>query len=162
MYPTELLEVSEQKTRKNWLRLLLVFIALQVVCVFFDLAEAHPEHIRSTEDVLKSFFTVIFAAFCVCLPKFFLYRCAYKKPGTKYLTFCIPFLFISPFAELRVCYKEGLFGPQNGFDAIGSAALYAFIGMYTVLGLALAVQSVRFRKINKRLKKMLKQIPVPT
>lgn len=148
MYPTEFLDASELKIRKYWLRVLLIFAAIGVCTGFFDLAAASSDGPRSTLAILGSFSKSIFTAVTACASYYMLYHCSYKHPGTKYLTFSIPFMFFSAFYELYEC----IFSPESSFN---NAIVWGFLATICVLSVGWAALSVRLRKINKKVQHRL-------
>ncbi len=80
---------KEKLLRKEWLILSVilyfVFSPLLIAQLILNSAQSTPE----LKGLLPVLIALVFCAFFASLYFFILYRCAYKKPGTRYLTFLL-------------------------------------------------------------------------
>lgn len=107
------------KTRKQWLRVLIALMILHIAYSF-----SYTQLVPSFA-LQPAWLRVYFVVCLVVLPlgfNYITYHCAYKKPGTKLLTFfliCTPIFYIAT----MVVYILGIAPMPNGFWNLTHALL---------------------------------------
>lgn len=130
--------------RKTWLWLLWA-IATESLFHFLDLLEMPDDVAVRAPAVVMASFCIVTAAFLGTLLKFYiLYYCAYKHPGTKYLTFCLivgPLQLLKEFKDLQADVHPLLLG---------------ILVFYFALNIAWYYFGWRLRALNKQLQRQEK------
>lgn len=133
--------VNDQKIRKQWLIVWIISTAINFITtllrVLFDQSLSAFPLIQYGSAAL-SFLSL--AAFSYAA-----YRCIYKKPGTKLLTFFLALTIISLVA-MPILYLSGKLQPPAYLPHYGS---YLFVTQ--LIGLIWVVVCWRMRQTNKRL-----------
>lgn len=122
----------ENNIRKAWLWLLMI-LSTESFFQFFDLLElANGDQVRSKEVILFGFGGVIARFFFDILKYYIVYRCAYKKPGTKYLTFCLIVGPITLIREIYTQFQQALTDFNPVIFAVGAVYVVALVAWYIV------------------------------
>lgn len=132
---------KDLRTRKNWLIVLVALSLLALIQNFAAISLGEPEI-----KFLKPFI-LGFASLITLTMNYLLYRCAYKKPGTKFLMYCI---IVTPIAVLFTLSSAIFTSNQPIFPK------HPFLLMMNIgsmgLSLYLYVLHFKMRTLNKRLK----------
>ena len=152
-YFDAVLDASQKKVRDKWLKATLA-IALFNVMEFFSLLDlADAEQVRTTAAILGSFAIVIGSTLWNLLPFYFVYHCAYKHPGTKYLTLT---LTLGPLQTLVMIASElnsALLLRNNGqINELQQYAIFAILTAFTATYVWWQMLGWRIRKLNKLVK----------
>ncbi len=145
---------SEKKSRKIWLWIVIGFAVIEIFCDIFTLIDTTDAcKVRTTAQIWAAFTVVIVRILSSLVPYFLLYYFAYKKMGTKYLTFVLlvnPLVFVK---ELLVQIPQ--IEKEYALFLIPYHVLFISTYIYWyVLGW-------RLRKMNKRIRKLPKEVPCP-
>lgn len=141
-----LLTENEIATRKQWLTFFLCNyiygLAYSIIVSYPVFKKLYLDLVESQSSYLyKAFFPIVGGTLALSTLFFFIqYRCIYKKPGTKWLTF---FIIVTPLSLAALAYSYFTSPSAHHFpvmDAISS--LLSMIGFLFHL---------RMRRINKRL-----------
>ena len=128
---------KEKSLRKQWL-----IISLIAILAWPIITLAFMSYISMKEHVPQGVYLVYLAVALITILLFFiLYRCAYVKPGIRFLTFC---LIIGPLLKL----KATIDALKVGHDHVTLIALFANLAFYVWW----YILSLKLRKMNKRIK----------
>jgi hypothetical protein len=147
-----ILSEDEMGVRKIWLRLL---VASTCMTTFFMLSKivdgANDTRVRSTPQIIGWFLGCAIASAFYVFVNWIVYRCAYKKPGTKLLTLGLVFF---PFAVFRGI--ADLFSFVKDFGAEDPVFMkYGIIATWLVsfvVSIYWFIYSCRLRSVNKKIK----------
>lgn len=142
----------EMKVRKRWLwlvKLMAGFTAISYIIIALGMSGS--TEVRSSAEILGSFAIALFVALSQTVTYYILYRSAYKKPGTKYLTFVLFVSFISEISEFVQLWKSPEYGLLHGDFSLEHCLKIGFILCCIVLTICWFVVSFQLRKINKKI-----------
>ena len=125
---------KEKSLRKQWLVLSLIAILAWPIITLGFLA-----YLNSKEPVPKEFVGIYLAVILVTVGVFYaLYRCAYKKPGIRFLTFCLILGLLLKIQGAVSTLKQA----QDSTTVVALIVNLAFYAWWFVL-------SLKLRKMNK-------------
>lgn len=146
---------NDRKVRKQWLILLVLSVLLANAN---SLLQMQYDPLYSTRDPsldqlmsLVKYGIATFGLLSSLIFGWIAYRCAYKKPGTKLLTFFL-LLTVSSIAITPILYLTGKMRPPVYIPYYG---LYLLVTQG--MGLLWLIASWKMRQINKKLQALSKQ-----
>lgn len=125
-----------EKIRKQWLVMLVLMTGMsivhQIIAFQFDPAISG----------MPKFYALLFSCGGMVAFTYWFYHCAYKKRGTKFLTF---FLILSPlsFAFSGALYLLGIVPFKNYFPFY-----WVLTGVSSIMGVVMFVLNWKMRKLN--------------
>jgi hypothetical protein len=130
------LNSHEKSLKKQWLVIsIIAILAWPLITLGFMSFISRKEHIPA--EVYWIYFAV---AFLTVLIFYVLYRCAYVKPGVRFLTFV---LIVGPLLKLKATYDA----LKVGHDHVTLIALVVNLGFYAWW----YILSLKLRKMNKKI-----------
>jgi len=140
------MDENDKKVRKQWLIVFIVSILINSIVTslqfLFDPALANPPLVK---PIVMTFVLLGIGTF-----SFILYRCIYKKPGTKLLVFCLIMTTIT-LVMTPILYLTGKAQPPPHIPYYG-----AYIIVTQAMGIVWIVLCWRMRKTNLRLQALQK------
>lgn len=137
--------MENQKIRKQWLILLLASMGFALVSMLLNFFYSPLKEIRSEAYI---YFPVISGIVVGFGYNYLIYRCAYKKPGTRMLTFL---LFYTPISTIYSIYTIYIAPPEF----IPMYPLFWVTGTIgTGLSVWMYVLNWKLRKVNLELKQV--------
>ena len=142
------------KTRSRWLTIFVIASFFGIINLIFDIYKTFPSYIsnRGTLAVIIASY-IIFASFT-----FATYHCAYKKHGTRFLTF----LIITPIVGLFVLLMFNLNVKTSVLALVSQKIIntnskleYLFAVLSLTTSWTLYIFHFKLRKVNKKIKKIL-------
>jgi peptidoglycan/LPS O-acetylase OafA/YrhL len=135
---------EDKKIRKYWFGLLWGLYALNAITTVF--LQLYFDFSTGAVSGNIRYWTVAFSLLYMLASNYILYRCAYKKPGTKFLTVCLIITVIS-LVGMPIAY---FFGKLYPYDQIPYYGVYLFLT--EVAGVFWALLCWKMRKLNKKLR----------
>lgn len=143
---------KERLLRKEWLLLtiFLYFVLTPFHIAHFVLNSFSTQNTQEFKGLLPVLILCIFYAFFASLYFFVLYKCAYKKPGTRYLTFL---LIVTALSILR----------QLVYLTLSFSILDLCISVVSLLGSSWwYFLSYKMRELNQKIKTLKRRALEPT
>jgi hypothetical protein len=142
---------QEMGLRKRWLRMLLLLVGITAVS-YIALIVTMPltATVRSTAAVLTSYGVALTVAGLNCATYYVLYRTAYKKPGTKYLSFVLALSFVQQGREIVQLCINPQYGLLHGDFSLEYCLSVGFELCSVILTLYWLFLSIQLVKINKK------------
>lgn len=132
---------NDLKIRKQWLVMWILSMSISFITMLLRLLFDHTPNLPPAVHYLTGTISILaIGAF-----NYVAYRCIYKKPGTKLLTFSLIFSVIT-LPVTPILYLKGQIEPLPYIPYYG-----AFLFMTEVIGAVWIVVCWRMRKANKRL-----------
>lgn len=147
-----ILNESDQRVRKNWLRLLIAITVFTAIFDFFSVFDhINADKVRSTSEIAFSFFVVFGKSLITLVLSYIIYYFAYKHHGNKYLMVQLllsPFWLVGEFASTLKEFKN------MQIDQVSTewrVFLVITLCLTSALGIWWLVLGWKLRKINKKI-----------
>ena len=138
------MDENEKKIRKYWLATPGGSVLITHTAIFFQQKFSASMHTAPIPEVAR-YVGIAFSSLGTLLIAFLLYRCAYKKPGTKLLTFGLVISGLS-FLSTPLFYLTGKLQPALAIPYYGTLIL-----LTQVTNILWVILCWKMRKINKKL-----------